>query len=97
MGLLQPDSGEGFVDGREIETLDESELLGIRGELMGKAQTILSNQEILAHHSEVRSGTLADGSEAMQDNRQDTRKRRLRNNFEGRRCSLYKDGNWVID
>lgn len=38
MGLLKPDSGEGFVDGREIETLDESELSGIRGELMGKAQ-----------------------------------------------------------
>ena len=35
MGLLKPDSGQIFVDGREIETLDESELLGIRGGLMG--------------------------------------------------------------
>jgi phospholipid/cholesterol/gamma-HCH transport system ATP-binding protein len=35
MGLLKPDSGEVFVDGREIETLDESELLAIRGGLMG--------------------------------------------------------------
>lgn len=35
MGLLKPDSGQIFIDGREIETLDESELLAIRGGLMG--------------------------------------------------------------
>lgn len=35
MGLLRPDSGEILIEGREIETLDESELLGIRGGLMG--------------------------------------------------------------
>jgi phospholipid/cholesterol/gamma-HCH transport system ATP-binding protein len=35
MGLLQPDSGRIWVEGREIENLDESELLAIRGGLMG--------------------------------------------------------------
>jgi phospholipid/cholesterol/gamma-HCH transport system ATP-binding protein len=35
MGLLKPDEGQIFVDGREIEALDESELIGIRGGLMG--------------------------------------------------------------
>jgi len=35
MGLLKPDSGQIFVEGREIEKLDESELLAIRGGLMG--------------------------------------------------------------
>jgi phospholipid/cholesterol/gamma-HCH transport system ATP-binding protein len=35
MGLLKPDAGQIFVDGREIETLGESELLAIRGGLMG--------------------------------------------------------------
>ena len=35
MGLLKPDSGQIFIEGREIETLDESELLAIRGGLMG--------------------------------------------------------------
>ena len=35
MGLLKPDSGQIFVEGREIEKLDESELLEIRGGLMG--------------------------------------------------------------
>lgn len=35
IGLLRPDSGQIFIDGREIETMDESELLAIRGGLMG--------------------------------------------------------------
>lgn len=35
MGLIKPDAGQIFVEGREIETLDESELLAIRGGLMG--------------------------------------------------------------
>lgn len=35
MGLLKPDAGRILIDGREIETLDESELLAIRGGLMG--------------------------------------------------------------
>lgn len=35
MGLLKPDAGQIFIDGREIETLNESELLAIRGGLMG--------------------------------------------------------------
>ena len=35
MGLLKPDSGQIFVEGREIETLAETELLAIRGGLMG--------------------------------------------------------------
>jgi phospholipid/cholesterol/gamma-HCH transport system ATP-binding protein len=35
MGLLKPDSGQIFIDGREIEQLDESDLLAIRGGLMG--------------------------------------------------------------
>jgi len=35
IGLLKPDQGEIFVDGREIESLEEQELLAIRGGLMG--------------------------------------------------------------
>jgi phospholipid/cholesterol/gamma-HCH transport system ATP-binding protein len=35
IGLLQPDVGQIFVRGREIESLSEDELLGIRGGLMG--------------------------------------------------------------
>ncbi len=35
MGLLKPDSGQIFIAGREIEDLNEAELLGIRGGLMG--------------------------------------------------------------
>lgn len=35
MGLLKPDSGQIFIGNREIETLDESELLAIRGGMMG--------------------------------------------------------------
>src|SRR5512132_398476 len=35
MGLQKPDCGQIFVGDREIETLDESELLAIRGGLMG--------------------------------------------------------------
>lgn len=35
MGLLKPDAGKIFIGDREIETLDESELLAIRGNLMG--------------------------------------------------------------
>jgi phospholipid/cholesterol/gamma-HCH transport system ATP-binding protein len=35
IGLLQPDAGQIFVRGREIESLSEVELLGIRGGLMG--------------------------------------------------------------
>lgn len=35
MGLLKPDSGQIFIEGREIETLDESELVALRGGLMG--------------------------------------------------------------
>ena len=35
MGLLQPDEGQIFVAGREIENLDESELLAVRKGMMG--------------------------------------------------------------
>lgn len=35
MGLLKPDAGQIFIEGREIETLAEDELLAIRGGLMG--------------------------------------------------------------
>jgi len=35
MGLMTPDSGQIFIEGREIENLDESDLLDIRGSLMG--------------------------------------------------------------
>ena len=35
MGLLKPDAGQIFIEGREIENLSESELLTIRGGLMG--------------------------------------------------------------
>jgi phospholipid/cholesterol/gamma-HCH transport system ATP-binding protein len=35
MGLLRPDEGQIFIEGREIESLKETELLAIRGGLMG--------------------------------------------------------------
>lgn len=35
MGLLRPDSGQILIEGRHIEALEESELLAIRGGLMG--------------------------------------------------------------
>ena len=35
IGLLKPDSGQIFVEGREIEKLDEEELITLRGGLMG--------------------------------------------------------------
>lgn len=35
IGLLKPDAGQVFVGGREIQTLDEAELLAIRGGVMG--------------------------------------------------------------
>jgi phospholipid/cholesterol/gamma-HCH transport system ATP-binding protein len=35
IGLVQPDEGQTFIEGREIETIDESELLAIRGGRMG--------------------------------------------------------------
>jgi phospholipid/cholesterol/gamma-HCH transport system ATP-binding protein len=35
MGLLEPDSGHIFIEGNEIQKLDESELIALRGALMG--------------------------------------------------------------
>jgi phospholipid/cholesterol/gamma-HCH transport system ATP-binding protein len=35
MGLIKPDSGQIFIEGGEIENLNEPELLNIRGGLMG--------------------------------------------------------------
>lgn len=35
IGLLKPDSGQIFIEGKEIETLDEEELIDLRGGLMG--------------------------------------------------------------
>jgi len=35
MGLIKPDAGQIFIEGREIENLNEPELLNIRGGLMG--------------------------------------------------------------
>ena len=35
MGLLKPDSGQILIEGREIQELDESELIALRGGLMG--------------------------------------------------------------
>ena len=35
MGLMKPDSGQIFIEDREIEDLDESELIAVRGGLMG--------------------------------------------------------------
>lgn len=35
MGLIKPDSGQILIEGREIEHLEESELLALRGGLMG--------------------------------------------------------------
>src|SRR6267143_2368148 len=34
-GLLKPDMGQIFVEGREVEILDEPDLLRIRGDRMG--------------------------------------------------------------
>jgi len=35
IGLLKPDSGQIFIEGKEIEKLDEEELIDLRGGLMG--------------------------------------------------------------
>lgn len=35
IGLLKPDAGQIFVEGREIDTMDESDLLALRGGMMG--------------------------------------------------------------
>lgn len=35
IGLLKPDSGEVFIDGKPIQNMEESELLAVRGGLMG--------------------------------------------------------------
>ncbi len=35
MGLLKPDSGRIFIEGKEIQKLDETELIAMRGGLMG--------------------------------------------------------------
>src|SRR5260370_138072 len=35
IGLLEPDAGQIFVEGREIGTMDESDLLALRGGSMG--------------------------------------------------------------
>ena len=35
IGLMKPDSGQIFVEGKEIEKLDEEELIDLRGNLMG--------------------------------------------------------------
>jgi phospholipid/cholesterol/gamma-HCH transport system ATP-binding protein len=35
IGLLKPDAGEIFIEGREIDTMDESDLLALRGGMMG--------------------------------------------------------------
>jgi len=35
IGLLKPDSGEIYIEGKEIEKLDEEELIDLRGGLMG--------------------------------------------------------------
>jgi phospholipid/cholesterol/gamma-HCH transport system ATP-binding protein len=35
IGLLNPDSGQIFINGQEIQKLDESDLLAIRGGSMG--------------------------------------------------------------
>jgi phospholipid/cholesterol/gamma-HCH transport system ATP-binding protein len=35
IGLLRPDSGQIFIEGNEIQKLDERELVALRGELMG--------------------------------------------------------------
>lgn len=35
IGLLKPDSGQIFIEGKEIEELDEEELIDLRGGLMG--------------------------------------------------------------
>ena len=37
IGLLKPDSGEILIDGNQIQNMDESELIAVRGGLMGIA------------------------------------------------------------
>ncbi|MDQ5847170.1 MAG: ATP-binding cassette domain-containing protein [Acidobacteriota bacterium] len=71
MGLLKPDSGQIFVGDREIETLDESELLAIRGGLMGMVFqedslfTGLSVYENVAYRLEEHNWTKQDIQKAV--------------------------------
>src|SRR5688572_8882725 len=58
MGLLKPDSGQIFVGGREIDNLDESELLAIRGGLMGmvfQEDSLFTGLRSEEHTSELQS------------------------------------------
>lgn len=71
MGLLKPDAGQIFVGDREIETLDESELLAIRGGLMGMVFqedslfTGLSVYENVAYRLEEHNWTKKDIQKAV--------------------------------
>ena len=71
MGLLKPDAGQIFVGEREIETLDESELLAIRGGLMGMVFqenslfTGLSVYENVAYRLEEHNWTKKDIQKAV--------------------------------
>lgn len=71
MGLLKPDSGQIFVGNCEIETLDESELLAIRGGLMGivfqedSLFTGLSVYENVAYRLEEHDWTAEDIQKAV--------------------------------
>ena len=39
MGLIKPDAGQILIEGKEIQVLEESELIAIRGGLMGMPPT----------------------------------------------------------
>ena len=73
MGLLKPDTGQIFIDGREIETLEESELLAIRGGFMGMVFqedslfTGLSVYENVAYRLEEHGWTEEETKKAVAD------------------------------
>ena len=66
IGLLRPDEGQVFIEGREIETLDEAELLPIRGGRMGmvfQSDSLFSGLTVydnaayrLVEHASIRGG-----------------------------------------
>lgn len=73
IGLLKPDTGQIFIDGREIEMLEESELLAIRGGLMGMVFqedslfTGLTVYENAAYRLEEHAWTEEETSKAVAD------------------------------
>ena len=62
IGLLKPDSGQIFVHGKEIDTMDESELLAVRGGFMG----IVFQEESLFRPDRIRERSVSIGRTWME-------------------------------